>query len=50
MVHEIRDEENALCVQIKTACIPEYNYGGGGAFPDVLERDFQDIQLLQSTF
>lgn len=25
MAHKIRDEETALCMQIRTACIPEYN-------------------------
>ena len=27
MAHKIRDEETALCMQIETACIPEYNDG-----------------------
>lgn len=50
MALKIRDEETALCMQIKTACIPENDDRKKSEFPDVLERDFQDIQSLCNTF
>lgn len=50
MAHKIRDEETALCMQIKTACIPEYNDEKKSELPDVPERDFQDVQSLRNTF
>lgn len=42
MAHEIRDEETALCMQIKSAYIPEYNdeKEKKSELPDVPERDF----------
>lgn len=51
VAHKIRDEETALCMQIETACIPEYNDGGKKReFPDVLTSDFQDVQSLGNAF